>query len=168
MAFAPNIMTREHMRLPGPVKRIARAKRPIGVMFHCTDGRDPKDERDAINAWHATYNWHVNGKGWRDIAYHYAVNRLGMVMQGRALDRVAGAAKGHNVTWKHVVVQGKGDRADGLLRETIEWVVDDLVKLYGPGLLVAGHRDVSSKPCPGDAVYALLQDMYPDRMLVAQ
>lgn len=160
------VISRAECRLRPATKRVPFAPPSQGIGVHCSDGCDPKTEREALAAWRATQVWHQRGCGWRDIAYAFAFNNLGMVMEGRGWELVCGAAKGFNRIYRHVMWQGTpgrghvpNDRAFAALAD----IIAEHDRRFGAGA-VFGHRDVHPhKPCPGDALYEHLIERYGER-----
>jgi hypothetical protein len=178
------IVTRELARLRAPRRRLGRMEVVRGIVVHCTEGRRPKSEADARAAWRASQAYHqappnwvevtdekgktkrVNkgGRGWPDIAYQAGFNDLGMVLRGRPDDRTGAHTVGHNAKALGFVWQGKArEEPAQAAYEALAWLIDEADQRHGPGLYVIGHRDVSSKSCPGDALYAHLVERYGDR-----
>lgn len=168
------IVTREQARLRKPSRPLKLGEPRRGMVVHCTAGRVPVSENDAKEAWNATQWGHqapsrwvdvtdpdtgkvrqVNkgGRGWPDIAYTDGFNDLGMVLRGREHDKSCAAAIGYNTAYVHFVYQGKGLHPTAAAFEALAFLIDEQDE-RSPGGIIIGHRDVSSKPCPGDGVYA--------------
>ena len=55
------------------------------LIVHCSATREGQDiDIDTIK------DWHVNGRGWRDVGYHYVIKLDGTIQKGR-MDNVPGA-----------------------------------------------------------------------------
>ena len=159
------IVSRAECHLRPATKRVPKAPPSQGIGVHCTKGRDPSSEKDARAAWRAAQVWHQRGCGWRDIAYSFCFNNLGMIMEGRGWDLVAGAAKGYNRVYRHVVWQGTPGRdvPNTLAYDALDRIIIEHDLRFGEGA-VFGHRDVhADKPCPGDVLYAYLLRRYGHR-----
>ena len=62
-----------------------------GIILHCSATREGQDiSVDTIRSWH------VDGRGWSDIGYHYIIYIDGSIHTGRPLDRSGAHTKGHN------------------------------------------------------------------------
>lgn len=101
--------------------------------------------------------WHVEGRGWADIGYHYVIRRSGKVEPGRPLAAIGSHVQGHNAdsvgiclagglnndTWKPEAnyTQQQWDALTSLL--------ETLLKKY-PAAKILGHRDFKGvqKACP--------------------
>ena len=159
------IVSRAECHLRPATKRVPKAPPSRGVCVHCTEGRDPTSESDAMAAWRASQVWHQRGCGWRDIAYAFAFNNLGQVLEGRGWGLVAGAAKGYNRRYRHVVWQGTPGRDVPSMQalDALHDLIAEHDRIFGAGA-VFGHRDVHPhKPCPGDALYEHLIERYGER-----
>ena len=101
-------------------------------------------------------SFHMDTRGWSDIAYSWAVGNSGLIYELRGWD-VRG---GHTAGWNnrsHAVLWIGGDEgvpSDAALN-SITTVVTEHRRRYGG--FVKGHRDVNSTSCPGDLLYAALK-----------
>ncbi len=105
----------------------------------------------------AIQNFHMDERGWSDIAYSFVVDRRTLtVYEGRGFGIAGGHTRGHNTTSHAICVTGNFDLyqpSDELLR-----VIAELVR-YGadqgkwPDRLTGGHRDFGSTACPGRYLY---------------
>ena len=41
-------------------------------------------------------NWHIKGRGWSDIGYHYVIQLDGTIDYGRPINRIGAHTKGEN------------------------------------------------------------------------
>jgi N-acetylmuramoyl-L-alanine amidase len=109
------------------------------VFVHCT-----ASERDTtvgeIRRWHKQ-------RGWSDIGYHYVIRRDGRIQDGRPIEKIPAAQRGHNTGSIAIVL-------NGLHRFTIEQTqalaafcmqIDDA---YGHAITFHGHNEVANKACP--------------------
>ena len=119
------------------------------IFIHCSatpEGRDIKME--------TIKSWHVKGRGWRNIGYHFVIELDGMLRPGRPMEQIGAGVKGHNENSIHVCYVGGLDknkkpidtRTDAQ-RETLNTIVAGLQKEY-PDASVHGHNEFSSKACP--------------------
>ncbi|RJL34469.1 hypothetical protein [Bailinhaonella thermotolerans] len=100
--------------------------------------------------------FHIDGRGWADIAYSACVCRHGHTYEGRWLNHrtAANGTTPANDSWYAVcALVGPGDTlTDELLhgiRATVEYFWE-----RGARRRVNGHRDHFSTDCPGDALYS--------------
>ncbi len=110
--------------------------------------------------------YHMDDKGWADIAYNALACPHGYVYEGRG-PNVRSAANGEsgiggNDQWYAVCyLAGVGDEftAEGqaAMLEAIAWLRSD----GGAGEAVNGHRDHHPTDCPGDVIYRWVQTGLP-------
>lgn len=103
-----------------------------------------------------TQNFHMDGRGWSDIAYNFLTCPHGYVFEGRGLNVINGAngtnaanATSHAIT----CISGEGndfpDSQKSGFRDCVAYIAD---RTAAPDRCV-GHRDHKSTACPGDARY---------------
>lgn len=109
--------------------------------------------------------WHVDDRGWRDIAYHWLIGRQGDRLPGRAETEIGAGVAGHNRGVIHICLLG-GHGSSELdrfeqnfttdqarrLRETISWISQRT-----PISRIAGHNEYAAKACPGFQVSDFLK-----------
>ena len=158
------------------------------AVVHHTAGRNDYTRAEAPAVVKAIQLYHVQGNGWNDIGYNYLVDRFGTIYEGRygGVDRnVVGAhALGFNTGSVGVALLGTygattpSKAAQDALARLLAWRLDlahvdptgfTTVISGGserdasgiPVLLrsVSGHRDTGFTECPGDLLYARLNDL---------
>lgn len=148
-------------RLPKYVNAI---QSPVeGIFIHYRGpGGAPADEAAALRQ---DQNYHMDVKGWSDIAYSWAVGNSGRIYRLRGW----GIRGGHTAGWNdrsHAVLWIGGD--DGTPSEaaldSIAIVVNESRQRYRG--FCQGHRDVNPTSCPGDKLYAQLKAGRFDRVPV--
>lgn len=101
--------------------------------------------------------WHVEGRGWSDIGYHYLSDRDGAIAQGRPLERIGAHVQGHNEgTIGIALVGGYGGKAsDNFLDnytteqdEAVRKLIAKLKRAYPSITKVSGHNQYANKECP--------------------
>ena len=131
------------------------------IILHCSATREGKDfSVDTIRGWH------VNGRGWSDIGYHWVIRLDGSIEVGRPLEKSGAHTKGHNKDSVGVCYIGGCD-ADGKPKDTMNpeqekaWrmIVLSLRTLYGD-LTIHGHNEFAKKACPSFIVKEKFADMY--------
>ena len=102
-------------------------------------------------------SFHMDGRGWSDIAYHYVVFqpygslRRARVFQGRVSGYVPAAQEGHNTgTIAICVVAGPGVK----IKRNTRYAIEQVIRRHPSLRTVGGHRDVVATSCPGDDLYA--------------
>tara|TARA_B110000196_G_scaffold224844_1_gene193752 strand:+ start:84 stop:539 length:456 start_codon:yes stop_codon:yes gene_type:complete len=125
------------------------------LIVHCSATREGQHiSIDTIK------DWHVNGRGWKDVGYHYVIYLDGRIKKGRE-DSVQGAhTKGHNKNSLGICYiggveaqrdsKGKWPAKDTRTCEQKESLKNLLMTLKAmhPDSIVHGHRDFSNKACP--------------------
>ena len=130
------------------------------IIVHCSATRPSwmadngiEEKRDEIKRWHVVDN------GWRDIGYHYLIDRDGQTTRGRALEDQGAHTAGHNANSIGVcLIGGHGssvndeflanftDEQDQALRV----LIDSLQTRFPSIKKVSGHNDyTAAKACPG-------------------
>jgi len=112
---------------------------------------DPKDKMRGIQ------NYHMDTKGWLDVAYNWAFARTGEILMGRGWNVKAGATGPENSHSTAFVFLG-GDREDrddvtAKGREALGKLIREAMRLKGSSLIVKGHTQapgsVGQTSCPG-------------------
>ena len=131
------------------------------IILHCSATKEGQDfSADTIRGWH------VNGRGWSDIGYHWVIRLDGSIEVGRPLEKSGAHTKGHNKDSVGVCYIGGCD-ADGKPKDTMNpeqekaWrmIVLSLRTLYGD-LTIHGHNEFAKKACPSFIVKEKFADMY--------
>ena len=61
------------------------------IIVHCSATREGQDITvDTIK------KWHVEGRGWSDIGYHFYIDISGKIWKGRDIDKTGAHCKNHN------------------------------------------------------------------------
>lgn len=110
--------------------------------------------------WRGIQSFHMDQRGWSDIAYTAGICPHGYVLEGRwAGVRTAanGTNDGNNRALALCYLGGIGDpfpeAAALAMYVAAEWLTDH----GGAGTGRNGHRDWKSTECPGDTIYSWLQ-----------
>jgi len=129
------------------------------IIVHCSAtraswmaGRSVEDRVREIR------RWHVGDNGWRDIGYHWIVDRDGSVAPGRA-ERVAGAhCRGRNGRSIGIcLIGGHGSARTDTFRDhytpeqdrALREVIGGIRSRHGDAVRLRGHNEYSAKACPG-------------------
>ena len=120
--------------------------RPITqVIVHQTDTDDATVE--------SVRNYHVNVKGWRDIGYHWGVEKVDRVYRvhmGRLPTETGAHVGGKNSTSIGVCLVGNFSRAKPpaeLLKYAAKFV--SWLSWVSGDLPVVGHNELANTECPG-------------------
>lgn len=131
-----------------------------GIVVHCTDtppdwrlGQLTKDKVAEVR------RWHIEERGWKDVGYHWLIDRDSTVAAGRAETVIGAHVAGHNAgTIGISLFGGKGSGIhDGFYRHFTSAQDLALRKLIaaiglraGGDLWVKGHNQFDKgKACPG-------------------
>lgn len=129
------------------------------VVHHEGDGvsRDP-ETTDYAAYMRSTQRYHMDTKGWNDIAYGWAVGG-GKIYEGRTWGWIDGADTGRGRVMHSVVWLGDSTVNAPPLEDliAINAVIAEHQARYGATDFVGGHRDINATGCPGDHLYAWLQ-----------
>ena len=104
--------------------------------------------------------WHVEGRGWSDIGYHYVVYLDGTIHKGRPVRRAGAHVKGlnknsigvcyiggvSNIKDKRGKFPAKDTRTPQQKKALEEFLCE--LKLKYPKAVIRGHRDFAKKACP--------------------
>lgn len=155
-----------------------------GAMIHHTAGSNSYSSSEVPAILRSIQAYHVNGRGWNDIAYNVLIDRFGRAWQGRGGAINTPVAGGHawGVTNSRVVgvalmgsYQSASPSADTLetLSQVIAWKlqmhrVDPYGRTWGSGGMdggatrldaISGHQDEYATLCPGAKVYEKLDSI---------
>ena len=61
------------------------------IILHCSATKEGQDFSAST-----IRGWHVNGRGWSDIGYHWIIRLDGTIEVGRPLEKSGAHTKGHN------------------------------------------------------------------------
>lgn len=113
------------------------------VVIHCSDSDIPShDNIDTIRKWH-------HERGWKDIGYHYFIDKTGNVYTGRLEEHIGAHVKGYNSRSIGICLSGRDKFTDEQFR-SLERLSLDILKRYGLSKLdVLAHCDLDAfKTCP--------------------
>ncbi|MFH1012824.1 MAG: SpoIID/LytB domain-containing protein [Candidatus Peregrinibacteria bacterium] len=149
------------------------------IIIHHTDseirdinGDQRINTRDYKEIVRAIYRYHTVTRGWGDIGYHYVIDPLGNIYEGRyGGDKVVG---GHTACYNNgsigiaVIGNYQDEKVPEPAMEALIWLVGNKSKQYGIDPVgessfrgkripnVIAHRDVGATACPGEKLYAAL------------
>lgn len=126
-------------------------------------GRPVADKVAEIRRWHLD-------RGFRDIGYHYVIDRDGMIAPGRPIDQVGAGVANANTGKVHIcLLGGRGGVGDDVF-ETHYTVAQDIAlrglirELQGQHGIrqVKGHNDHAATACPQFTVADWLEETWPN------
>lgn len=106
--------------------------------------------------------FHIDDRGWSDLAYHFIVDANGHVYEGRPVTAVGDTGTNYDPTG-HFLVCAEGDFSQqGITAKQVAAVVDLLawgsVQFGVDAATIRGHRDWASTSCPGENFYPLISE----------
>jgi len=120
------------------------------IIVHCSATREGENfEVSEIR------KWHVEGRGWSDIGYHFYIDLYGNIHKGRDIAKIGAHCKGHNRNSIGICYCG-GVEADGKTpkdtrnteqKEALLCVLRTLKAMY-PNAIIHSHNDFANKACP--------------------
>ncbi|MFZ2957379.1 MAG: peptidoglycan recognition family protein [Candidatus Ozemobacteraceae bacterium] len=116
-------------------------------------------------------NYHMDDPktGWMDIGYHFLIGPDGVIYQGRP-EKAVGAHCPPNTNMVGICVIGNYDPNADQVNDKIETSLINLLSWLSstyhidPKTAYFGHRNFSSKTCPGDMIYNRLS-FYQEKVL---
>lgn len=134
---------------------------PEGVVIHYEgDGwKFPWDHSTCDDKVRNIQAYHMDVKGWSDIAYNYLACPHGYVFEGRGWDRRSSANGDTDVNYKYFAVQcmwgiRAGAKVPNALKTAARDAIDLLRSHWPHATRLLGHRDTNQTDCPGDELYA--------------
>jgi hypothetical protein len=148
--------------------------RPITeIILHCSDTAPAWSEsKTDQQVTDEIRRWHKEERGWKDIGYHYVINRNGHIMVGRPLDKVGAHVIDHNTgTVGICLVGGRGGNESNKFdnhftaeqRAAVLKLIDDLKARFPAIMKVSGHNEYAPKSCPCFSVPAFLAEKPPTK-----
>lgn len=120
------------------------------IIVHCSATREGDDiPVETIK------DWHVNGRGWSDIGYHFYIDINGDIQKGRDISKIGAHCRGNNRNSIGVCYCG-GVESDGRTpkdtrnekqKEALLCVLRTLKAMY-PEAVIHSHKDFANKACP--------------------
>jgi len=120
------------------------------IIVHCSATREGQDiSVDTIRGWH------VDGRGWSDIGYHYIITLDGLAKIGRPIERSGAHTRGHNSDSIGICYIGGVDQdvnpkdtRNEMQKISLINLLTTLKSIYGDDVTIHGHREFSAKACP--------------------
>jgi N-acetylmuramoyl-L-alanine amidase len=120
------------------------------IIVHCSATREGENFDVA-----EIRRWHVEGRGWSDIGYHFYIDLYGEIHKGRDIAKIGAHCKGQNRNSIGICYCG-GVEADGKTpkdtrldcqKEALTAVLRTLKAMY-PNAIIHSHKDFANKACP--------------------
>ncbi len=141
---------------------------PFYFTLHHTQAHYPKTMADSVAEMQFIQDFHQNGRGWIDIAYHFLIDPMGNIFEGRPIKAVGAHVKNHNTGNIGISIMGDyhppaHDIFTDATRDSFVAVGRYLKDTYEVNVSsFYAHRELGSTDCPGDDLYAkknLLRDL---------
>src|SRR5690606_16075802 len=140
--------------------RQGRAGYPVReIIVHCAATRPEwMGNRPLADKVAEIRRWHVEDRGWRDIGYHWVIDRDGTIAPGRAETEIGAHVAGHNAgTIGISLLGGPGAAAGDSFADhvapaqdaALRGLITAIEQRAGGDLLVSGHNHYAPKACPG-------------------
>jgi N-acetylmuramoyl-L-alanine amidase len=135
------------------------------IILHCSATREGRDYSvDTIRGWHMR-------KGWRDIGYHYIVQRNGNIETGRPVEQQGAHSSKQNrgsigICYIGGVEEKRGKNGKWIAKDTrteeqkssLHYFLCDLMEKY-PDATLHGHNEFARKACPSFDVQEEYKDL---------
>ena len=138
---------------------------PARITIHHTAGHYPEDYEDAVSEVQFIQDYHQNAKGWIDIGYHFLIDPLGDIFEGRPVLVVGAHVAGKNTN--NVGISIMGNYHPPVNNEVTQKSIDSIITLIKylkdkfkiPKNEIYGHRDLGATDCPGDLLYSKIPEI---------
>jgi len=120
------------------------------IIVHCSATREGENYTvDTIRSWH------VDGRGWSDIGYHFYIDLYGEIHKGRDIAKIGAHCSGHNRNSIGICYAG-GVEEDGKTpkdtrtetqKQSLLAVLRTLKAMY-PNAAIYSHNEFANKACP--------------------
>jgi hypothetical protein len=112
----------------------------------------------ALRGWQT---YHMDGRGWSDIAYQIAVDQAGRAWTLRGLNIRSAANGDADVNRRYgaiLLILAPGEKPSAAMVTTVRGVIGDFRRRYPAGTQVKGHGQIRPEPtsCPGPAAQAAI------------
>lgn len=133
------------------------------LVIHYTGNPSVNIPAERIGAYiHSIQEHHLGNlsAGWVAIAYNFLIDKDGRIWEGRGPDLANGANRPANRTSLSVcLLNGVQDNTPTPEQiEAVKQLRSWLESKVGRSLKLAGHKDYSATACPGESIYAAIQD----------
>ena len=120
------------------------------IIIHCSATREGQDiPVETIR------KWHVEGRGWSDIGYHFYIDINAKIWKGRDIQKIGAHCSGNNRSSIGICYCG-GVEADGKTpkdtrteqqKESLLHVLKTLKAMF-PECSIYSHNEFANKACP--------------------
>jgi hypothetical protein len=117
------------------------------IFLHCSASETHISGRDLVNV---IDGWH-RSRGFAEIGYHFVVDKEGIVLPARSLEKTPAAQKGNNTATIAICVHGLEFRDTWPHSAQASAVINlcgQINSAYRGIIAFWGHNEVSAKACP--------------------
>jgi len=138
---------------------------PKAITIHHTAGKLTTSLEDSISEIQFIQDYHQNAKGWNDIGYHFLVDSLGNIFEGRPIKVVGAHVYMHNTNNIGISVMGnyhppKNDQPSDKAINAIISIASYVANTYSVDKSsFYAHRDLGQTDCPGDILYSKIPEI---------
>lgn len=164
-AVPPQVHGRAVWKAKPPTNPYSPDPLPWRVTVHHTDGRYTASLAESLAEAGFIQEFHQNGRGWSDIGYHFLVDPLGNILEGRPLQTLGAHTLSNNEGNIGIVLLGtyhapRNDKPTAAQLAAVGALGRFLVKRFGiDPVSLKGHRDYKQTDCPGDLAYPKLPEL---------
>lgn len=99
----------------------------------------------------AIQRFHMDVRGWSDIAYSWLVDHAGRIYEGRGFNRAGGHTRGYNSTSEAVCyIGGPGDKPSKAALDAMAAIKNiEAAAHHNPSVQTGPHNSVDTTACPG-------------------
>jgi len=138
---------------------------PERITVHHTAAAQPLSREAAVAELQALQRAHQGGRGWIDIGYHFLIDGTGQIWEGRPVTVVGAHVLDNNEGTIGISIMGdfhppKNQRPTPAQLDSLVRLARQLSRAYRiPADRIKGHRDQETTACPGDFLYARLDEV---------
>ena len=133
---------------------------PFYFTLHHTQAHYPKTMAESIAEMQFIQDFHQNGRGWIDIAYHFLIDPMGNIFEGRPIKAMGAHVKNRNTGNIGISIMGNyhppvSNPFTDSSRDSFVAVGRYLKDTYEVNVSsFYAHREIGNTDCPGDDLYA--------------
>lgn len=141
---------------------------PYYFTIHHTQAHYPKTLAESVAEMQFIQDFHQNGRKWIDIAYHFLIDPMGNIFEGRPIKALGAHVLSHNTGNVGISIMGNyhppvENVFTDATRDSFVSVGRYLKDAYEVNVSsFYAHRELGNTDCPGDDLYAkkdLLRDL---------
>lgn len=158
--MSPEIVNRAGWGARAPKQRLLMA-RSAGMFTHYTAGPRARTRVEGLARTRSVQAFHMDNRGWSDIAYSFLVDDQGTIYEGRGWGVIGGHTQGHNSTSHAVCAHlNAGDHPTDAMLASIRFLHEEHDRRYGAGFHLP-HRAVTNTSCPGPMLASFMAQGMP-------